>query len=381
MHYLDILEKLVSFDTTSEYSNLDLIHWVEGYLKGYSLAPVKVYNQNCTKANLYCSIGPKGKKGVIFSGHTDVVPVAGQPWDTHPFTLVKKGSRFFGRGTADMKGFCAVILSLLPEFMHAPLKHPLCLALSYDEEVGCKGAPPMIEQLKEGMLPGSLAIIGEPTEMRAVYAHKGITVLETGITGHEAHSSQPHQGVSAIMVAAQLIHYLYKESLRIEKKGKKFSDMEPPFTTIHVGKINGGTAPNILARNCTFTWDIRHIPEDNPEKIIKKFVSFYEKKILPAMQGVAPDTQIITKVVSSSPSFSPIKENSTIMLLQKITGDTALQALPFATEGGLFQRAGFIPAICGPGSIKQAHKPNEFIEEEQLKKCHASMKTLMQQFL
>ena len=260
----EMIEKLVSFDTVSRNSNLEMIGYINDYLKGFGVQSHLVESDDRQKTNLYATVGPMIEGGVVLSGHTDVVPVDGQPWNSDPFSVVERDGKLYGRGTCDMKSFYAIALALLPEMNK--LKKPIHFALSYDEEVGCQGAPRMIRQIANTLPRPDAVIIGEPTEMKVVTAHKGITGVHTVVTGHEAHSSQTHRGVSAVMTAANLIHWLDQQAHKRREHGPHDSEFEPPYTTIHVGTIQGGTAINIISRHCEFGWDVRHIPGDDPDR-------------------------------------------------------------------------------------------------------------------
>ena len=371
-----MIETLVGFPTVSRDSNLDLVHFVRDYLAGHGVASHIVPNGEATKANLYATVGPDAEGGVVLSGHTDVVPVDGQPWDTDPFEVVERGGRLYGRGTCDMKSFSAIALALVPDMLARGLKRPIHLALSYDEEVGCLGAPAMIARIAAEMPRPAAVIVGEPTSMKVMTAHKGITVMETVVTGHEAHSSQTHRGVSAVMTAARLVAKL-GEMAREAEANVSALPFEPPFTTIHVGVIEGGTAANIISRRCRFLWDIRHIPEDDPMVHVHRFRAWYEAEVLPAMRRVAPEANIEIRMDNQAPAFGPEEDGEAERIARALTGDNAVHAAAYAAEAGQFQEAGFSTVICGPGSIDQAHQPNEYIELDQVEQCERFLRRLM----
>ena len=366
MQSIEILEKLVSFPTVSKDSNLKLIEFVDGYLSEHGISSTRVPNKKGTKANLYATIGPMEEGGIILSGHTDVVPVEGQPWDTDPFVLTEKGERLYGRGTCDMKAYAAIALALVPEMKR--LKKPIHLAFSYDEEIGCLGAPGMISELKQNLPRPRAVIVGEPTEMKVVTAHKGIVALTTTVTGHEAHSSQTHRGVSAVMTASRLIQWLENLADALRQSAPTDSGFEPHFTTIHVGVINGGTAINIISRHCEFCWDIRSIPEDDPQHIVQDFEEYCQKEVIPQMQEIAQETGIQTRCFADAPALSHQPDSEAVRLARELTAETTTHKVPYAAEAGQFQQAGFPTVICGPGSIDQAHQPNEYIEIDELNK-------------
>jgi len=373
----ELISKLVSFATVSRDSNLQLIEFVRGYLAEFGIESHLVPNSDGDKANLYASIGPMTEGGVVLSGHTDVVPVDGQPWTTDPFTVIEKNGRLYGRGTADMKSFCAAALALVPEMLEAGLKRPIHLAFSYDEEVGCVGVPDLIERIV-GELPAPRAVVvGEPTSMRVVTAHKSLMGLETTVTGHEAHSAQTHRGVSAVMNAARLITFLSDLAQENASGTPSATSFEPRYTTIHVGTVHGGTAVNIISRECRFEWDIRGIPEDDPQSFVDRFTAYCNDEVLPGMRAIAPKADIATRVLFSSPALRPERDGEAESLAKQLTGRNATDAVAYLAEAGQFQQAGFSTVLCGPGAIDQAHQPDEFIELSQVEECVAFMRRLI----
>ncbi|MBP5858921.1 acetylornithine deacetylase [Marivibrio halodurans] len=379
---VEMLATLVGFDTTSSKSNLDLIHFVSDRLAEAGVEATVLPNADGSKANLFATIGPKQPGGICLSGHTDVVPVAGQPWDTDPFLLTDKDDgRLYGRGTCDMKAFPATALALLPEMLAKPLARPIHFAFSYDEEVGCRGAPEMIAEIGESLPKPSVVIIGEPTDMKVVSAHKGMWFFRTTVTGKEAHSSQMQSGVSAVMVASRLVAKLDEMVKERAAKGdfengpgKGFT---PPYTTIHVGQITGGTAPNIMARHAEFTCDVRNLPEDFPEDIQKEFEDWYTAEILPEMHAIDPATGIETVTENVVKGLSEDRESEAETFVRQITGDNDTHYVSYGTEAGQFQQAGMAAVVCGPGSIAQAHQPNEFIEKSQIAECEAFLRKVI----
>ena len=371
-----MIESLVGFPTVSRDSNLDLIHFVRDYLAGCGVESHIVPNEDATKANLYATIGPDAEGGIVLSGHTDVVPIDEQPWDTDPFEVVERDGRLYGRGTADMKSFSAVALALVPDMLERGMKRPIHLALSYDEEVGCLGAPAMIAEIAAKVPRPAAVIVGEPTSMKVMTAHKGITIMETVVTGYETHSSQTHRGVSAVMNAARLVTKL-DEMARAAADHPSALPFEPPHTTIHVGVIEGGTAANIISRRCRFVWDVRQIPGDDPMVHVDRFNAWCESEVLPVMRRVAPEANIETRMLIQAPAFCPEENGEAERIARAITGDNAIHAAAYAAEAGQFQEAGFSTVICGPGSIDQAHQPNEFIELDQIDQCERFLRRLM----
>ncbi len=374
---IELLETLVGFDTTSAKSNMDLIDWVRRYLTGFGVESTLVMNPDGNKANLWATVGPQQPGGICLSGHTDVVPVAGQPWDTDPFTLTRRGSRFYGRGTCDMKAFPATALALLPEMLARPLIRPIHFAFSYDEEVGCLGAPSMIREIGVSLPRPSIVIVGEPTDMKVVSAHKGMWFFRVVVTGKEAHSSQTHRGVSAVMTGARLIAKLDAMAKARATAANPDCKFVPPYSTIHVGTVQGGTAPNIISRHCEFVCDIRNLPEDFPEDIQREFESWIATEILPEMHAIDPTTSVTVTTENVVAGLREDLDSEAEQFVRQITGDNDVTYVPYGTEAGQFQSAGMAVVVCGPGSIDQAHQPNEFIEEAQIHQCEAMLRSLI----
>ncbi len=355
----DMIEKLIAIPTVSRDSNLELIDFVADYLAGFGVSSSRVFDKTGTKANLYATVGPNVEGGVVLSGHTDVVPVDGQPWSTDPFKIDERDGKLFGRGTCDMKSFYAIALALLPEM--DSLTRPVHFALSYDEEVGCLGAPDMIKEIAEHVPRPKAVIVGEPTNMQVVTAHKGMTTVRTTVTGFEAHSSQTHRGVSAVMTAARCVEKLSAMAQERMSSPNVDSDFEPPYTTIHVGLMSGGTAANIISRQCEFTWDIRHVPGDDPQVLVEQFKDWCAREVVPDMQKISDTTGIESVIQDQVPGLRHEPETTAEEICKRLTGNYSTGKVPYATEAGQFQDAGFPVVICGPGSIDQAHQPDEFI--------------------
>ncbi|MEO1312758.1 MAG: acetylornithine deacetylase [Pseudomonadota bacterium] len=361
----EMLAKLVGFNTESHRSNLPLISFVEDYLASHGVPATRVPDETGDKSALYAHIGPAVEGGVVLSGHTDVVPVEGQPWVTDPYVLTEADGKLFGRGTCDMKGFIALCLSAVPQMQAAGLSRPIQLALSYDEEVGCIGAPRMIEAM-HGQVPlANRAIIGEPTEMRVVTGHKAIIDLHTQIRGFEMHSSLMDRSVSAVMAAAELVQWCSTQTTENAAKADRASPYDPPFTTLHVGQIQGGTAHNITARDCWFSLDIRAIPEEPIEGWIARFTDAAQA-LEARLKSIRPEAAITVTPRSNVPGCRPEIDGAAEALARALTGDNGQHVVAYATEAGQFQDAGYSAAICGPGSIEQAHQPNEFIKISEL---------------
>jgi acetylornithine deacetylase len=362
----DILASLIAFDTTSRNSNLQLISWVEDYLDQHGVASTRVVNADASKANLYASVGPAVEGGIILSGHSDVVPVDGQDWQSTPWTVTEREGLLHGRGTCDMKGFIALALAAVPLFKKGA--KPVHLALSYDEEVGCLGAPAMIEEMAAKLPKPALAIIGEPTMMKVFTGHKGITVHEVEVLGHEAHSSLPHLGLSANMVAVELMHDLADLARTLWEQGDPDSPFIPPHATLTIGKMAGGTAANILARRAQFVFDLRCPPDVDPEAVLAPFKAKIAALDSEMKQTFAGSGVTITRM-SNAPPMTPAGSQEAEDFVRRLTGDNGPSGVvSYAAEAGQFQQAGFATVICGPGSIEQAHQPNEYLAVEQFER-------------
>jgi len=370
------LARLVAFDTTSSKSNLALIDDVEDYLKGHGAETQRVWNAERTKANLYAVIGPTVAGGVVLSGHTDVVPVAGQAWSTDPWTLTEKDGRLYGRGTSDMKAFPAIALSLVPEMIAAGLKRPVIFALSYDEEIGLLGAPHMIAEIKDRLPAPSAVIVGEPTLMKVIDGHKGIASFRTTVTGFTTHSSQTDRGVSAVEAAAKLIGKISAMREARAAGADPGSFFHPPYSTMTVNVVRGGTQLNIMAGECQFDWDCRVIPGDSAAGARAEFDAF-ARVVEAQMRKVAPGCRIETAQISNAPPLAPSPDNPAADLAKSITGLNSTDVVSYCAEAGQFQEAGFSTVICGPGSIDQAHQPDEFIAISQLVEGTAFIRKLI----
>ena len=364
-----LLAKLVAFDTTSFRSNLPLIAFVEEFLGRHGVRAELVYNDERTKANLWATIGPERDGGIVLSGHTDVVPVTGQEWDTDPFTLTQVGDRLAGRGTADMKSFLAVALALVPEFAAARLKRPLHLAFSYDEEVGCIGVRRLLQELVARNLRPTAVIVGEPTSMQVVTSHKSIRTFRTTVTGVEAHASRSELGVNAIMHAAKLIAFLRKEATVMKEQADPASGYQPPYPTINVGVIEGGTALNIVPRTCSFLWEVRALPGMDEDALPRRFTAFADNEVLPRMRGESPKATIVTTQSHQVPALLDEPHSPALTLALSLAGSNESHRVSYGSEAGLFRQAGFATVLCGPGDIADAHRPNEAVGITQIEAC------------
>ncbi|MGZ3375391.1 MAG: acetylornithine deacetylase [Phenylobacterium sp.] len=373
-----ILETLVGFDTTSRNSNLELIQWVETYLDGHGVPHRRVPSADGGKSNLLATIGPAIEGGAVLSGHTDVVPVDGQPWSTEPFTIVEKDGRLYGRGTCDMKGFLALALATVPDLIAAKPRRPVHLAFSYDEETGCLGAPAMIDLIAREVPKPAFVVVGEPTDMVAVNGHKGIATFHVTVTGREAHSSQTQQGVSAVMEAVKLMASLNDLAERLEHEADPASPFTPKGPTLTIGMVNGGTAHNIIARECNFVFDLRTPAHMDAQTVLADW--FAEAKALDAaLKARAPEAGVHVHMHSNVPGFAPEPDGAAESFARRLAGDNGPpRAVSFATEAGQFQRAGLSTVLCGPGSIEQAHQPDEFVEISQMERGVAFMRRLVE---
>jgi acetylornithine deacetylase len=367
----EMIERLVGFDTTSAKSNLALIDFAQDYLERHGVRCRRTLDAEAGKANLFASLGPEVPGGVVLSGHSDVVPVDGQPWDSDPFRVVERDGRLYGRGTADMKSFLATALALVPEFQAQPLRKPLHIAISYDEEVGCIGVGHLIADITRHLPMPEMVIIGEPTDMRIINGHKGCFLFETRVQGQAAHSSQPHRGGNAILAAGRLIAYLADTADAKRRAAPADSPFDPPYTTFNLGQIEGGKAINIVAQECRFTWEFRPLPGEDAEAIVAAFEAHAREAVLPALQEFVPEASIETERLATVLPLAPEADGAAEALVRRLSGVNDTGVVSFATEGGIFQSAGLSAVVFGPGSIDHAHKPNEFITLEQVAACEA----------
>ena len=371
-----LLERLVAFDTTSRESNLALIDFVWHYLTDLGVNCELIHNAGRSKANLYARLGPAGSGGILLSGHSDVVPVDGQNWSVPPFALSERDGKLYGRGTADMKGFIACMLAAVPHFLAQPLAQPLHLAISYDEEVGCLGVRTLLDVLASRPEKPDLCLIGEPTELQPVLGHKGKLAVRCEVQGAACHSAYAPQGVNAIQYAAKLIHRLTAIGEVFAAPERQDTRFDPPFTTVQTGLIQGGRALNIVPAECTFDFEVRTLPQDDAQQVAEELEHYAQRELLPQMRAVNSDTEIRFYPLSSYPGLYTAAQSAAAQLLAHLTGSEAFSTVAFGTEGGLFHQAGIPSVICGPGSMAQGHKPDEFITIEQLDACDAMLRRL-----
>ncbi|MBI1648276.1 acetylornithine deacetylase [Hyphomicrobium sulfonivorans] len=372
---IELLDRLVSFDTTSHKSNVALIRFVEDYLLQHGVVSLLVPNADGSKVSLYATIGPENVAGVALSGHTDVVPVVGQKWTSDPFTLTKRDGKLYGRGSTDMKGFLACMLAAVPDYMNRKLQVPIHLAFSYDEEIGCLGVRPMIAEFGKRLTMPRMVFVGEPTLMTVVDCHKGPVRWHVTIKGRAAHSSMAPLGVNTITVAGKLLG----EIARIEaelKEAPQDARFDPPYATMQVTKIEGGTATNIVPVECTMDFDIRALPGVDIPAIDRRIRAFANETCLPDMQRVAPEAAIDIAIANQVPPFAAGEHSEAVALALRLAEQNETHAVSYATEAGLFQTGGSPSVVVGPGDIAQAHTADEWIAIEQLEKCSAFLKRL-----
>lgn len=367
---IELLARLVAFDTTSHKSNLEIVAFIEDYLLQHGITSTRITAPDGLKASLYATIGPAGVGGIALSGHTDVVPVDGQTWTSDPFTLRREDGKLYGRGACDMKGYLACMMAAVPDFKRRALKVPIHLAFSYDEEVGCLGVRPMIAEFGKSVQRPRLVIVGEPTSMQVVDAHKGPVRWQVEVAGRAAHSSMAHLGVNAITYAARLIAELERmeAELRITSRNDRY---EPPYATLQVTKLEGGTANNIIPIFCRFGFEVRSLAGVDVDGIERRLRNFAETACLPEMQRTAPESGISIVRANTVPPFEATAGSEATALALALTGQNETHTVSYATEAGLFQDGGAPSIVCGPGDIAQAHTPDEWIAESEIAKCMA----------
>ncbi|UUC50264.1 acetylornithine deacetylase [Pseudomonas citronellolis] len=373
----DILARLIAFDTVSRNSNLALIKYIQDYLAGLGVDSELFFDEAGGKANLFATLGPRDRGGVCLSGHTDVVPVDGQNWSVPPFELTENGGRLYGRGTADMKGYIACVLAAVPAFLAQPLRVPLHLAFSYDEEVGCLGVRSLLADLERREHKPIACIIGEPTELKPVLGHKGKLAMRCQVHGAACHSAYAPQGVNAIEYAAKLINHLGEIGTRLAAPERHDPRFDPPYSTVQTGVIGGGRALNIVPAECQFDFEVRALPSDDPQQVAEQLRDYAETELLPKMRAVTAEADIRFSELSAYPALATDPESEVAQLLARLSGSDEFSTVAFGTEGGLFDQAGIPTVVCGPGSMDQGHKPDEFVSVEQLAACDAMLLRLL----
>ena len=375
-----ILADLIAFPTVSYDSNLDMIDYIAGYLEEHG-ARVDVFkDETGHKANLFATIGPDGDGGLVLSGHSDVVPVTDQDWTDDPFQMVECEGKLFGRGTCDMKGFIAATLAMAPEFAKGPLTRPIHFAFTHDEETGCIGAGHLVEALRERDIHPSMAIIGEPTMMRIIEGHKGCYEYTTRFQGLEGHGSAPDVGVNAVEYAVRYVNRLMELREDLKSMTPAGSQFEPPWTTMNIGALQGGSVHNVIAPKAEVKWEMRPVQTSDADYVKSEIGHYCENVLLPAMQAVHPNASIETEIMGEVAGLIPTDENEARQIVSELTGANTTDLVAFGTEAGLFQSLGMDVIVCGPGSIEQAHKADEFLAIDQLTQCLTLLEKLTKRF-
>lgn len=373
---LDIIERLVGIDTTSHRSNLEAIAFLKDCLERLGAECRQTFDDDHKKANLYATLGPSDRPGIMLSGHTDVVPVEGQAWSSDPFRLTERNGNFYGRGSADMKSFIGLCVAVAPEFLARGLKIPLHFSFSYDEELGCVGVRRLISDMTGLPIQPTLCIVGEPTGMKVIAGHKGKKSLRCRVHGKECHSALA-QGVNAVEAAAEVIAHIKAIQRRVKREGPFDEAYVPPYTTLHTGTVHGGRALNIVPADCSFDFEIRALPVDDSAALYGEIVNFAKDSLEPEMREVDPSTGFNFEVVNDTAGFDLPDDHPAVRFVSALTGDNRTGRVSFGTEAGLFNQAGVPTVVCGPGFIDQAHKPDEFISGEQLVRGEAFLRRLM----
>jgi acetylornithine deacetylase len=378
---VDLLARLVSFDTTSRNSNLPLIAFVREYLDGYDVPYRVSFSDDGQKANIHAIIGPQGAGGMALSGHVDTVPVDGQVWSSDPFNLRADNGKLYARGSADMKGFVASALAAVPDMVARGLARPLHLFISYDEEVGFHGAKRLIRDLDESGLRPALCVVGEPSGMQPILAHKGKLNLNVTVRGKAGHSSAPAQGVNAIQAAGEAIAWVAAEARRLEREGPFEDGFDPPHTTIHIGTVSGGSILNIIPEHAEFSMEWRNIPADDPRRDVERLQAYIAEHIEPAMKRVDPACGFSYDIWLDMPRLDLRADHELTTVVKQVTGSNSTGKVSYGTEAGFYQEFGIPTIVCGPGHIAQAHQPDEWIEQTQLDACDAFIRRLADRLL
>lgn len=366
---VDILSDLIAFPTVSSDSNLDLIEYAGEMLEGLGASTELIYDDSGSKANLFATLGPAVDGGFVLSGHTDVVPVEGQPWTVEPFRATASRERIYGRGACDMKAFIACALALAPKFRESDLQKPVHFAFSFDEEVGCLGAPLMLDRVARHGIKPSVCIIGEPTGMGVIEGHKGCYEYTTVFTGLEGHGSVPDRGVNAVEYAVRFISRLMEVAEELKQRAPAGSRFEPPWSTIQTGRISGGIARNVIPRHCEVEWEMRPVNQEDARYALDTIYHYANDQLARHMQAVHTDANVVTHVIGEVGGLEPVSHSEALNIARELTGNHDVSVVSFGTEAGLFQQMGISTVVCGPGSIDQAHKPDEYVSLEQLQRC------------
>ena len=369
---LKILSELINFQTVSGTSNIKLIEYCENKLNKLGANSFKTFDEKKLRANLFATISGKKKLnggGIILSGHTDVVPASSKEWSSNPYEATKKNNKIYGRGSCDMKGFIACTLALAPYFAKENLKKPIHFSYTYDEETACQGAPVMLKELKKRKIDCSICIVGEPTSMKAIQAHKGCYEYSTHFTGLAGHGSAPDKGVNAVEYASKFINKLMELRKELKQRAPKNSIFNPKYTTLQIGRIRGGLARNVIADKCTVDWELRPVVIEDGIFVNDTMDNYTKNILLPEMKKVFPESNIKKEIIGEIIGFNKEEKSEAVNLVCNLTGDNSRDVVSFGTEAGLFQELGISTVVCGPGSIEQAHKIDEYVSFDQLKLC------------
>lgn len=377
---IDILGDLIAFPTVSADSNLAMIDYLASRLEACGARVHLFRDPSGTKANLFATLGPEKDGGIVLSGHSDVVPVTDQNWSSDPFEMTKRDGHLYGRGSCDMKGFIAATIAMAPVFAKNQNKRPLHFAFTYDEETGCIGAGHLVQSIADLGIKPSVAIIGEPTEMRIIEGHKGCYEYSTRFQGLEGHGSAPELGVNAVEYASRYVAYLLDLKDQLRSMASADSPFEPPWTTVNVGALHGGTIHNVIASKAQVDWEMRPVQESDADFVKTRLQDYCHDVLLPKMQAIFPEASIETEVIGEVEGLVPTLENEARQILAALTGSNATGVVPFGTEAGIFQNLGMDVVVCGPGSIQQAHKADEFVAVDQLEQCLAMLAKLAGNF-
>jgi len=364
-----LLRDLIAFPTVSSDSNLAMVGFLKDRLQSAGASVEVFHDPTGKKANLFATIGPMVDGGIVLSGHCDVVPVTDQDWQSDPYEMDERDGKLFGRGTCDMKGFIAAAVTMAPVFANCVRDRPIHFAFTYDEETGCLGGQALIESLQElGVTPG-VAIVGEPTEMRVIEGHKGCNEYKTRFNGSAGHGSEPDKGVNAVEYAVRYVSRILDLKHQLRARAPKNSPFDPPWTTINTGILTGGTAQNVIAQKATVEWEMRPVQDGDADFVKQDLQHFVQDNLLPAMQSVVPDSSVETEIIAEVVGLSPLEQNEARDIVMQLTGANSCDVVAFGTEAGLFQSLGITAVVCGPGSIDQAHKADEFVSLDQLNQC------------
>ena len=374
----DILRDLIAFPTVSADPNLDMMGYIADLLDAHGARVDLIHDATGRKCNLFASLGPEIDGGVMLSGHSDVVPVTDQDWSRDPWQMWEEDARLYGRGACDMKGFIAATLALAPSFASRNLRRPIHFAFTHDEEVGCLGAQSLVDALRDRDARPSVAIVGEPTMMGVIEGHKGCCEYTTRFTGLEGHGSAPDLGVNAVLYAVRYVNRLMQLAEEMKSRAPAASRFNPPWTTVNVGRLAGGVAHNVIPGKAELDWEMRPVQDADARHVKDALEDLVATELLPEMRRIWPEADITTETIGEVVGLHPVEDNAARHLIAELTGANSADVVPFGTEAGLFQSLGMSVVVCGPGSIAQAHKPDEFVALDQLSQCMTMLERLGQ---